>query len=277
MRYAFDWIRWGVGWIPFVGWLSPQVTIFYNFGERIVRSLVFNSADWLWGPLPFFEGLGNIAEDSWDALVQLGIDQWNFWGLPPLPFAARQAELPSAAAQTLDPADKQVTPPTVKPKPLRDLLAALRQLFVAPDRIAPQKADLKLKVDAQAKVDVQGVPVPAIRGDELQVQESLADTDTALKTVETKPIETKTNPPAGAPRGTHKVFGQKPKPAAETSDLTTEPSKKFVGTSNPAAGTSSDAVGTSKPAKDRFNGPRKHRLTGAPSASKVGSAAAGAQ
>ena len=58
--------------------------IFYYFGERIVESLVVNSANWLWGPLPFLEGLGNIAEDSWDALVQLGRDQWNFW-LPSLP------------------------------------------------------------------------------------------------------------------------------------------------------------------------------------------------
>ena len=61
-----------VGWVPWVGWLSPQIMIFYNFGERIVESLVVNSANWLWGPLPFFEGLGNIAADSWDALVPAG-------------------------------------------------------------------------------------------------------------------------------------------------------------------------------------------------------------
>ena len=30
-----------------MGWLAPQINIFYNFGERIVRSIVFNIADWL--------------------------------------------------------------------------------------------------------------------------------------------------------------------------------------------------------------------------------------
>ena len=88
------WVEWGfqvatyaVGWIPWVGWLSGQIMIFYYFGERIVESLVENSANWLWGPLPFLEGLGNIAWDSWDALVQLGRDQLHFWlpSLPPLP------------------------------------------------------------------------------------------------------------------------------------------------------------------------------------------------
>jgi len=59
-----------------VGWLSPQITIFDNFGERIVESLAVNSANWLWGPLPFGQGVGNIARDSWDALDQLGIDEW---------------------------------------------------------------------------------------------------------------------------------------------------------------------------------------------------------
>lgn len=96
VRYGFELATYAVGWIPWVGWLAPQIMIFYNFGERIVRSLVFNSADWLWGPLPFGQGLANVAQDSWDALVQLGIDQVNFWlpGLPPLP------PLPLAASQT---------------------------------------------------------------------------------------------------------------------------------------------------------------------------------
>jgi hypothetical protein len=84
VHYGFQIAQYAVGWIPYVGWLSPQIDIFYHFGERIVRSIVFNSADWLWGPLPFVDGLRNIAQDSWNALVQLGRDQWNFW-LPPLP------------------------------------------------------------------------------------------------------------------------------------------------------------------------------------------------
>jgi hypothetical protein len=69
VRYGFEVAAYAVGWVPYVGWLSGQIMIFYNFGERIVGSLVFNSADWLWGPLPLGQGLRNVAQDSWNALV----------------------------------------------------------------------------------------------------------------------------------------------------------------------------------------------------------------
>lgn len=97
VRYGFELGTYVVGWVPWVGWLAPQIMIFYNFGERIVESLVVNSANWLWGPLPLGEGLANIARDSWDALVQLGRDEWNFWlpPLPPLPFTAGQTAVPA--------------------------------------------------------------------------------------------------------------------------------------------------------------------------------------
>ncbi len=38
-----------------------------------------------------------------------------------------------------------------------------------------------------------------------------------------------------------------------------------------SAKTSNDGVGAPKPAKNRFNGPNKHRLTGSPSDSKASS------
>jgi hypothetical protein len=94
VQYGFELVTWGVGWIPFVGWLAPQIMIFYFFGERIAHSDVWNLDDWLWGSLPFLQGYVNNAVDKWNALVQLGIDEWNFWGLPPLP------PLPLAAQQT---------------------------------------------------------------------------------------------------------------------------------------------------------------------------------
>jgi hypothetical protein len=293
VRYGFELATWGVGWIPWVGWLSPQIMIFYNFGERIVESLVVNSANWLWGPLPFLEGLGNVAEDSWNALVQLGIDEWNFWlpPLPPLPFGAQQAQAQLAAAETLTPADQQVAPPTVRPHPLRDAFAALRRLLAGPDPVAPQNVDLQEKVDPQEKVDiqeevdlhvnepalvdVQRVATRANPGDDLQVPRN--------------PDETKTNPPAGTPNlsgtksditspplsplGKPKPFGKKPKPAAETSNPSTRPSKESVGASNSPVGTSNESVGTPDPPKNRFNGTNKHRLTGSPStASSPGAA-----
>ena len=42
VRYGFQLAEYALGWVPYVGWLAPQVMIFYNLGERIVRSAVFN-------------------------------------------------------------------------------------------------------------------------------------------------------------------------------------------------------------------------------------------
>lgn len=44
VRYGSDLAAYAVGWIPYVGWLAPQITIFYNFGERIARSITYNIA-----------------------------------------------------------------------------------------------------------------------------------------------------------------------------------------------------------------------------------------
>ena len=153
VRYGFEVATYAVGWIPWVGWLAPQIMIFYNFGERIVESLVVNSANWLWGPLPFGEGLGNVAEDSWNALLQLGRDQWNFWlpPLPPLPFDAQEAQTQLAAAETLAPADQSVASPTVKPHPLRDALAALHRFLAGPDAVVPEDVDPQEGVDPQER------------------------------------------------------------------------------------------------------------------------------
>jgi hypothetical protein len=110
-RWIADVAAYAVGWIPYVGWLSGQIPIFYNFGERIARSITYNVAYWLDGNISFGQGLGNVAVDTVNAFIQLGIDQWNFWlwPLPPLPpifpgaLAASTAELTTAAAVTEDP------------------------------------------------------------------------------------------------------------------------------------------------------------------------------
>lgn len=112
VQYGFELATYAVGWVPYVGWLSPQIMIFYNFGERIVRSITFNLDDWIFGPLPFGQGLANVARDSWNALVQLGIDEWNFWlpplpPLPPMPFAT-QTTAPAATAPTAQPSSARL-------------------------------------------------------------------------------------------------------------------------------------------------------------------------
>jgi hypothetical protein len=91
VRYGFEVATYAVGWIPYVGWLSGQIMIFYNFGERIVHAITHNTLDWLNGNGSFAQ---NVAEGvSWtvDAFIQLGIDEWNFFlpPLPPLPFSAQ--------------------------------------------------------------------------------------------------------------------------------------------------------------------------------------------
>jgi hypothetical protein len=107
VRYGFDLAAYAVGWVPYVGWLAPQITIFYNFGERIARSITYNVAYWLDGNISFGQGLANVGVDTVNAFIQLGIDQWNFWlwPLPPLPpifpgtTAAQTAELTATATE----------------------------------------------------------------------------------------------------------------------------------------------------------------------------------
>jgi hypothetical protein len=109
-RWIADVAAYAVGWIPYVGWLAPQIPIFYNFGERIARSITYNIAYWLDGNISFTQGLINVGVDTVNAFIQLGIDQWNFWlwPLPPLPpifpgaTASATAELTTTAAVTED-------------------------------------------------------------------------------------------------------------------------------------------------------------------------------
>ena len=88
VHYGFEIAQYVVGWIPWVGWLAPQIDIFYHLGERIVRSITFNIANWLDGNVSFGQGLVNVGVDTIDSFIIFGIDQWNFWigfPLPPLP------------------------------------------------------------------------------------------------------------------------------------------------------------------------------------------------
>ena len=87
VRYGFELGEYAVGWIPYVGWLAPQVMILYNFGERIVHAIVHNTLDWIDGDGNFWTNLGEGISWSVDALIQLGIDELNFFlpNLPPLP------------------------------------------------------------------------------------------------------------------------------------------------------------------------------------------------
>jgi hypothetical protein len=73
-----------LGWVPWVGWLSGQIMVFYRFGEGMVASAAFNIADWLRGDGAFAENLVDFGIDVGLAFAWLGIDEYNYF-LPPLP------------------------------------------------------------------------------------------------------------------------------------------------------------------------------------------------
>ena len=103
VNYGFEVGAWAFGWVPWIGWLAPQIwPIGYNLVERIVRSGVFNITDWLQGQGGnWFDHLVDFGVDTVNSFITWGIDQWNFWigfPLPPLPgiFTAQQATLMGA-------------------------------------------------------------------------------------------------------------------------------------------------------------------------------------
>jgi hypothetical protein len=84
VQYGFELAQYALGWVPYVGWLSGQVMIFYYLGEGIVHAIVHNTLDWLNGQGSFAQNLGEGIRWSIDTLIQFGINEWNYF-LPPLP------------------------------------------------------------------------------------------------------------------------------------------------------------------------------------------------
>jgi hypothetical protein len=89
------WVQYGfqvaadlLGWVPWVGWLSGQIMVFYTFGEGMVASGAFNITDWMRGDGGVIENVVDFGIDVGLAFLYLGIDEWNYFlpPLPPLPF-----------------------------------------------------------------------------------------------------------------------------------------------------------------------------------------------
>jgi len=189
VRYGFELGAYAVGWVPYVGWLAPQVMIFYDFGERIVRSITFNVADWLGGKISFLDGLINVGIDVINSFILLANDQLGFW-LPPLPpippigpFAAAETTLtvtstepdPSTLMSTAtfartaggltepdltepEPTEPDLTEPEPDPTPTESNAAPLDapEPTTAEDltaAVVPQVADTTENVDAVENVD----------------------------------------------------------------------------------------------------------------------------
>jgi hypothetical protein len=87
VHYGFQLAQYALGFVPYVGWLSPQVDIFYHLGERIVRSAIFNTTEWLTGQGSFGQNLGQFAVDTINSFIFFANDQIHFWlpALPPIP------------------------------------------------------------------------------------------------------------------------------------------------------------------------------------------------
>ncbi|MEZ0365959.1 hypothetical protein ACAG26_19960 [Mycobacterium sp. pUA109] len=87
VRYGVTLAQWAAGWVPLVGLLAPQITIFYDLGESVVQSGLFNTIDVLDGSIGFGQGLSNFGADTVAAFNTFITDQinWVLHFLPPFP------------------------------------------------------------------------------------------------------------------------------------------------------------------------------------------------
>ncbi len=120
VRYGFEVAAYAVGFIPYVGWLAPQITIFYNLVERITRSIAYNLGNFLNGQISFGQGLTNVAIDTINSFIFFANDQIAFWlpplpPLPPLPGGSSTFAIPNtpSLAQPFQTVAKQTTAPVV--------------------------------------------------------------------------------------------------------------------------------------------------------------------
>jgi hypothetical protein len=87
VQYGFNLLAYAVGFVPWVGFLAPQINFFYNLIEPIVQSGLFNILDWLSGMISFSQGLSNFfaaTASSINFFIQTEIN-WFLSFLPPLP------------------------------------------------------------------------------------------------------------------------------------------------------------------------------------------------
>ena len=160
VRYGFQLAEYAVGWIPWVGWLAPQVMYFYNLGERIVSSAIFNTTEWLTGQGNFIENLGQFGVDTVNSFIYFANDQLAFWlpplpPIPPLPGGSNTFTILDARAlpQTVQTVQKRVTAPV-------DLAGTV---FGSPGNLDTSRLTAARVVDAQVtNLKLAAKPSPAI-------------------------------------------------------------------------------------------------------------------
>ncbi len=87
VQYGFQLVTWAAGYVPYLGFVAPQIMFFYNLFEPMVQSGLFNTLDWLAGEITFSQGLSNFWAATTASINQF-INTEIYWFrsfLPPLP------------------------------------------------------------------------------------------------------------------------------------------------------------------------------------------------
>lgn len=91
---AQPWVEWGVnvaawavGYVPWVGWLAPQINFLYYLWQPIFQSLLFNTIDFLDGTTTFSQAVVNILNSTQESINQFIINEalWIRGFFPPAP------------------------------------------------------------------------------------------------------------------------------------------------------------------------------------------------
>jgi hypothetical protein len=87
VQYGFNLAAYAVGYLPYVGFLAPQINFFYDLFEPMVQSGLFNIIDWLQGSVTFAQGLSNFWSATTASINQFINTEinWVLGFLPPLP------------------------------------------------------------------------------------------------------------------------------------------------------------------------------------------------
>lgn len=87
VAYAVNLASWALRWLPWLGWIAPQLNYIYYLFEPIVQSWLFNTLDWLGGEITFIQAWSNFwatTAQSINCFINTEIN-WIRSFLPPLP------------------------------------------------------------------------------------------------------------------------------------------------------------------------------------------------
>ena len=87
VQYAFELLEYAVRYVPYVGWLAPQITYLYNLIEPIVQAALFNTIDIIDQTVTIGQGLSSFWSATTSSVNQFILNEayWVRSFLPPLP------------------------------------------------------------------------------------------------------------------------------------------------------------------------------------------------